>query len=197
MVVGMIEMAANHTLGNGQQPFFIGAGLHKPHLPFYAPQEMYALYEEPVPPLFPLVPADSPYVAWHGCLSNAPGANNTNWGDFTDIPNNMTYEPPASFAFGLPCNMLPCNMLATLQHVFRYEYPMQDSSAARLRRGYYASVTYTDANVGALLAASVHLAPCTLHLLSLSLVEYTTATARTSLIVDLSDGVLRRWSPHT
>ena len=45
---GQIQKAANKTLGNGVQPFFIAAGLHKPHVPFYAPAEYYKLYSDSV-----------------------------------------------------------------------------------------------------------------------------------------------------
>jgi len=117
-----LRMAGNGTLGNGSQPFFIAAGLHKPHMPFYAPKRFYDLYPAPAAPDPLLPPAGSPYEAWHSCLGHAPGAQFSDWGNFTDIPNGM-----------------------------RWQTPMDGASAARLRRGYFAAVSYTDANVGAIL----------------------------------------------
>lgn len=110
---------------SSSQPFFYAAGLHKPHLPFYADPSDFAMYRgvDERPPN-PKVPEGMPYVAWHSCLSNAPGGNGSNWGNFTDIPNRMTFETP-----------------------------MGNETAARLRRGYMASVTYTDRSVGRILDA--------------------------------------------
>jgi iduronate 2-sulfatase len=136
LVVGQIEQAAAGALGDGTQPWFIAAGLHKPHMPFYAPPQYFKMYPAPPPPTNPLPPTDMPYVAWHSCLSRAPpgdspampallnSSNFSDWGNFTDIPNSMTLDSP-----------------------------MPAATAARLRRGYSASVSYTDANVGLILDA--------------------------------------------
>eukprot|EP01052_Picozoa_sp_SAG31_P036365 SAG31_NODE_4526_length_3164_cov_1.693312_3_plen_355_part_00 len=121
-------MAANGTLSpepGPQPPFFIAAGFHKPHLPFFAPPEMFALYPDPPLPVPLGVPQAMPYAAWHSCLSDNPSPSHySNWGNFTDIPNAMTMHEP-----------------------------MEPSTAARLRRGYAASVSYTDQNVGTVMAA--------------------------------------------
>ena len=124
-VIDQLRRAENGTLGSSPtQPWLIAAGLHKPHLPFYARPEDFLHYPSPRPPL-PELPSDGmPYVAWHSCLSNAPGGLGSNWGNFTDIPNAMTFAEP-----------------------------MDAASAARLRRGYSASVTYTDHNVGLIIDA--------------------------------------------
>lgn len=101
------------------------AGLHKPHLPFYAPPALFALYPDPPAPHPTAVPRGSPYCAWHSCLSrSADAADYSDWGNFSDIPNSMSYA-----------------------------HSMEPSIASRLRRGYAASVSYTDANVGKLLTA--------------------------------------------
>ena len=80
-VVGQIRRAANGTLGppdassadrTTPQRFFIAAGLHKPHMPFYAPPELYALYPDPPAPRPLSPPKSSPYCAWHSCLSRNP-----------------------------------------------------------------------------------------------------------------------------
>ena len=70
-------MAANGTLDpeaspRDQPPFFIAAGFHKPHLPFYAPQEYFELYPNPPVPKPPLPSKGMPYCAWHSCLSDNP-----------------------------------------------------------------------------------------------------------------------------
>ncbi len=125
IISGKLQRALNGTLGAPGQPWLIAAGLHKPHLPFYARPEDFRLYPTPAPPAHSTFPQDAPYAAYHSCLSGVDGVNNSNWGDFVDISNN--------------------NM--TIDH------PMEVEVAARLRRGYYASVTYTDRNVGLLLDA--------------------------------------------
>eukprot|EP00040_Diaphanoeca_grandis_P003964 m.26542 g.26542 ORF g.26542 m.26542 type:complete len:548 (-) comp15441_c0_seq1:72-1715(-) len=119
-----LRMAANGTLGDGKQPWLIAAGFHKPHLPFYAPPEFFKLYPDPPKPEPENVPVNLPFAAFHSCLSNYPNGY-SNWGNFTDIPNEMTLESP-----------------------------MATASAAHLRRGYFASVSYTDSNIGKLLAAA-------------------------------------------
>ena len=123
-VTEKLARAANGTLGRAGQKWFIAAGLHKPHLPFYARPGDFARYPTPAAPHNPLFPFGAPYCAYHSCLSNALGSNYSNWGNFSDIPNSMSFERP-----------------------------MEAATAARLRRGYYASVSYTDHNVGLLLKA--------------------------------------------
>eukprot|EP00051_Salpingoeca_urceolata_P002611 m.51540 g.51540 ORF g.51540 m.51540 type:complete len:557 (-) comp12232_c0_seq1:27-1697(-) len=125
VVRGQLARATNGSL---PQPFLIAAGLHKPHLPFYAPQHLFDLYPDPALPTLRTVPDGAPDVAHHSCLSNRPGLNNSNWGQFTDIPNAMSLRTPMSVA-----------------------------STKRLRRGYYASVSYTDSNVGHILEAAAPL----------------------------------------
>eukprot|EP00038_Savillea_parva_P029283 m.70026 g.70026 ORF g.70026 m.70026 type:complete len:545 (+) comp8620_c0_seq1:44-1678(+) len=124
-VVGRLAMAVNGSLPS---PWLIAAGFHKPHLPFYAPPNMYKLYPDSVTGQFPPVPLHTavgmPNASFHSCLSNMPGKQNSNWGNFTDIPNTMTYRQP-----------------------------MDANAAARLRRGYWASVSYTDTNIGRVLDA--------------------------------------------
>eukprot|EP00035_Acanthoeca_spectabilis_P013240 m.243633 g.243633 ORF g.243633 m.243633 type:complete len:530 (-) comp15837_c0_seq6:807-2396(-) len=120
-IVGRLQMAANGSLPS---PWLIAAGFHKPHLPFYAPPEYFKMYPDPESPQPLHVASGMPHQAFHSCLSNQPGNQNSNWGNFSDIPNNMTFEEP-----------------------------MQPDTAARLRRGYYASVSYTDTNIGTILDA--------------------------------------------
>lgn len=85
-VVGYLKRAQNGTLGNGKQPWFVAAGLHKPHLPFYAPQANFALYKDPAPPVPAHPTKNSPFVAFHPCLGHNPDFY-SDWGNFSDIPN--------------------------------------------------------------------------------------------------------------
>jgi len=122
------EQLAQAANGSIKSPWFIAAGLHKPHMPFFAKQEHFALYPKPSAPLPAHVPAGYPYDAWHSCLSDLggkAGVNYSNWGQFVDISNSMSYERP-----------------------------MEAAPAAHLRRGYFASVTYTDENVGQIMSAA-------------------------------------------
>eukprot|EP00035_Acanthoeca_spectabilis_P013238 m.243770 g.243770 ORF g.243770 m.243770 type:complete len:73 (-) comp15837_c0_seq17:1572-1790(-) len=65
------------------------------------------MYPDPESPQPLHVASGMPHQAFHSCLSNQPGNQNSNWGNFSDIPNNMTFEEP-----------------------------MQPDTAARLRRGW-------------------------------------------------------------
>ena len=57
---------------NEHKPFFLAVGFHRPHLPWIAPKEFYALYPAREQhtydkgPLHPKVPVGMPGVAWHG-----------------------------------------------------------------------------------------------------------------------------------
>jgi hypothetical protein len=56
-----------------QRPFFIGCGFHKPHAPYYSPQEFWnALpdYHEIPLPADPWAPVGMPIVAWHPYAGN-------------------------------------------------------------------------------------------------------------------------------
>eukprot|EP00039_Didymoeca_costata_P024040 m.9058 g.9058 ORF g.9058 m.9058 type:complete len:519 (+) comp4000_c0_seq1:127-1683(+) len=127
IIVSAVVEQLNSVPTNQSKPWFIAAGLHKPHLPFYAPERFYDMYNDTNSQLLPkdrMIPNGMPYKAWHSCLSNS-SQNNSNWGSFTDIPNDMELNNP-----------------------------MDIPSTQRLRRGYYASVSYTDSNIGKILDAA-------------------------------------------
>jgi len=97
-------------LKNQDKPFFLAAGFHKPHLPFNAPEQYWALYDGKVrlpennyPPL------------------NAPDESLHNFGELR------------AYA-GVPS-----------------EGPVTDEFARTLIHGYYACVSYTDAQIGKIL----------------------------------------------
>ena len=94
-----------------RQPFFLGVGFRKPHLPFCAPKRYWDLYDRRK---IPLPYADKP--------KNAPDIAFTNWNElrsYSDIPD-----------------VGPCD----------------ETKTRELIHGYYACVSYTDAQVGKLLA---------------------------------------------
>lgn len=62
-------------------------------------------------------------------------------------PPPLSFVPPPLFLLSpTPVHALPHQNMT-------WERPMDAASAARLRRGYYASVTYTDHNIGQILDA--------------------------------------------
>jgi arylsulfatase A-like enzyme len=92
------------------QPFFLGVGFSKPHLPFCAPKKYWDLYDRIK---IPLPYPDRP--------KNAPDHAFTTWGElrsYSDIPD-----------------VGPCD----------------EAKTRELIHGYYACVSYTDAQVGKLL----------------------------------------------
>jgi arylsulfatase A-like enzyme len=94
-----------------RQPFFLGVGFRKPHLPFIAPKKYWDLYDRTK---IPLPYADKP--------KNAPDLAFTNWNElrsYSDIPE-----------------VGPCD----------------EAKTRELIHGYYACVSYTDAQVGKLMA---------------------------------------------
>ena len=104
--IGFLKEAAALRKGPEKRPFFVGVGLHKPHMPFYFPAENLNLYPLGTvrPPKHNLPPTGMPMAAWH------EGNFNNSWGK--PCPNSETY-----------------------------------------RRAYYSAVSYTDSNIGKVLAA--------------------------------------------
>ncbi|MDP2883550.1 MAG: sulfatase-like hydrolase/transferase [Ignavibacteria bacterium] len=94
-----------------RQPFFLGVGFRKPHLPFCAPKKYWDLYDRRKIPLpYPDKPKNAPEIAF------------TNWNElrtYSDIPD-VGY----------------CD----------------EAKTRELIHGYHACVSYTDAQVGKLLA---------------------------------------------
>lgn len=112
LAVEQIEKLA----GKGQ-PFFLGVGFFKPHLPFTAPKKYWDLYNENDIPLTP-----SP-----------------------DIPANIH---KASLHESAEFNQYKLgDEKASLQK------PVSDAYARKLRHGYYAGISYVDAQIGKVLTA--------------------------------------------
>lgn len=104
-------------LGSKGQPFFLGVGFFKPHLPFTAPQQYWDLYNEEDIPLTPSpgLPANTNKASLHESVE----FNQYKMGDEK----------------------------ASLQK------PVSDAYARKLRHGYYASISYVDAQIGKVLTA--------------------------------------------
>ncbi|EDQ85797.1 uncharacterized protein MONBRDRAFT_28811 [Monosiga brevicollis MX1] len=63
-----LDMAANQD-----QPFFVAAGFHRPHLPFAMPHTFWNMYPDAIdlpPPRFPNTTVGAPEVAWHTGLGD-------------------------------------------------------------------------------------------------------------------------------
>ena len=94
-----------------RQPFFLGVGFRKPHLPFCSPQKYWDLYDRSKIPLpYPDKPKNAPEIAF------------TNWAEmrkYSDIPEVGNCD---------------------------------EAKTRELIHGYYAGVSFTDAQVGKLLS---------------------------------------------
>ena len=139
-----VDTIANFTrakigTGGANKPFFLGVGLHKPHLPHIVPQKYFDLYPDvsaiSLPPNMN-VPNDFPTEAW------SPS------GEVRSYPDMGANFPAAGFSEKQPPALLD------IRH---------------LRRGYYAAASFTDANIGrvmdALTAAGPDIADNTISLL--------------------------------
>ena len=123
------EIKKNRTKGV-QTPFFLATGFHKPHLPFFAPSKYYDMYppaENIKLPKNPDAPKDIPPTSWStsGELRNYMDMEKYNSPD-------CKKDAKASMA-GESCRV-------------------SDSDSKLLRRGYHAAQSYTDAQIGRLLA---------------------------------------------
>lgn len=104
-------------LKDRDEPFFLGVGFFKPHLPFNAPKKYWDLYKEEDIPLSPNpdIPVGIHKASLHGS------------GEFNQYKKGLEK--------------------ASL------DQPLSDAYARRVKHGYYACVSYTDALVGKVLAA--------------------------------------------
>ena len=116
------ELKQNETNGD-TRPFFLAVGFHKPHLPFYCPLRYYNLYppEEILMPENPDAPVGMPEIAW------SVAGELRNYNDITIRP--LCRQNPQIAISGDVCR-ISANL------------------TRELRRGYYACVSYIDAQVG-------------------------------------------------
>jgi arylsulfatase A-like enzyme len=115
--IGDLGVAMLENL-EGSQPFFLGIGFSKPHLPYVAPKRYWDLYRREDIPLAATrrLPLGAPPFAINGLTELASHE------DFVDVPN------PAEGQVG-------------------------DERARLLKHGYYACVSFVDAQVGRILDA--------------------------------------------
>ena len=129
-VATLKELKKNMTKGNSS-PFFLAVGFHKPHLPFQAPSKYYDLYppaEKIDLPKNPDVPKDFPPIA-------------------RGLGELILYDDMKPF---FP-NKEECqtNVQASF---YGKGCRVSDDYTRKLRRAYYACISYTDAQVGKVVA---------------------------------------------
>ena len=108
-------------LNSDPKPFFFAVGFSKPHLPFVAPKKYWDLYKR----------EDMPVAAFQEKSKNSVDVAYHNAGEiraYTDIPPLLSFTDQKDFGLTLPIN-----------------------KQQELIHGYYAAVSYTDAQVGKLL----------------------------------------------
>ncbi|MCX6208303.1 MAG: sulfatase [Bacteroidetes bacterium] len=108
-------------LSKKNEPFFFAVGFAKPHLPFVSPKKYWDLYNREEMPLAP----------FQEKTANAVEAAYHNAGEirgYTDIPSLTSFKDQKNYGITLPVD-----------------------KQKELIHGYYAAVSYTDANVGILL----------------------------------------------
>ena len=123
------DIKKNRSLGD-DRPFFLAVGFHKPHLPFFAPSTYYDMYPPPdqiKPPANPDAPAGIPPIAW------STSAELRNHWDMKKYASPECYSNATASINGSEC------MITGLE-------------AQTLRRAYYACVSFTDAQVGKVIA---------------------------------------------
>jgi len=108
----------------GGQPFFLGLGFHRPHLPFYVPQEFLDLYPESEIDL-----PDNAFAA-----ANMPEIG---WSAFGEL---RSYGDTSNEALDDPS-------------LGQFNTSLPDFKTKELRRAYYGSVSYVDAQIGKVLDA--------------------------------------------
>jgi arylsulfatase A-like enzyme len=108
-------------LAVGQSPFFLAVGYIRPHLPFITPKKYWDLYDRASIPL-----AANPFLP-HGAPAVAFGDRSL--GGFYELRGYMDYEDAPS----------------------PFEHALSEMQQRELKHGYYASVSFIDAQVGRLL----------------------------------------------
>ncbi len=116
------------ALAAGDQPFFLAVGYIRPHLPFVTPKRYWDLYDRTKLPL-----ADNGFLP-RGAPALAFG--DRSMGGFYELRDYMDYADAPSPLDG----------------------PLSEAQQRELRHGYYASVSFIDAQVGRLLDALQELA---------------------------------------
>ena len=125
------QLKQNQSKGD-DRPFFLAVGFHKPHVPFYAPSKYFDKY----PPADQIMLADNPDVP-------------------TDFPPIARAICPVLDFYTDIMPLFP-NYTACKTDVnasfYSEECHLPESKAREIRRAYYACVSYTDAQIGNVLA---------------------------------------------
>ena len=126
------QLKKNNTQGE-DRPFFLAVGFHKPHLPFLTPSKYFDLYpsvNDTGLPFNPNPPQLMPPIAWSTLQELYP------FDDIKEIIPNLTecIENYHLSIHGKNCRI-------------------PDEKVRELRRAYYASVSYADAQIGKVLKA--------------------------------------------
>ena len=124
------QLKENQTNGD-TRPFFLAVGFHKPHLPFYAPSKYFDMYKNAdikLPPN-PDPPKGMPPIAF-STWNYIRGYDDIK-GFFPDVQS--CYNDAEKSLHSKDCRM-------------------SDNKVLGLRRGYYAAVSYTDAQIGKVMA---------------------------------------------
>lgn len=124
---GMLGVKANATLEileAAEKPFFLGVGLHRPHLPFIFPERFLDLYPAESVPLAsnPYPPKDAPT-----CAEFTYGTMRNNFADMKAMCDETQQ----------------CDV---------YKGPIPDQWAKDLRRAYHAATSWTDSIVSGVMA---------------------------------------------
>ncbi len=122
--IATLGVTAINDLADTNQPFFLAVGFKKPHLPFYAPKTYYDLYDR-----------ESLDLAFYKQLPiNANASYNSNYENSGGNELSNNYRADEVDTLYDPANIT-------------------ESQQRELIHGYYASVSYIDAQVGKLLSA--------------------------------------------
>lgn len=114
-------LAKMRELAGGKSPFFLAVGYIRPHLPFITPKKYWDLYDRAGIPL-----ATNPFLP-HGAPAVAFG--DRSFGGFYELRGYMDYSDAPS----------------------PFERTLTEAQQRELKHGYYASVSFIDAQVGRLL----------------------------------------------
>ena len=123
-------------VANMTRPFFLAVGLHKPHVPWFAPARFWDLYPlDKVPPVpHPGLPTNNHDVALQDWQVRSWCNKDIDMHKYCG-PNSATSEAPLSAAYPTDNTTVPAD------------------GAAYMRQAYFATVSWTDANIGKILDA--------------------------------------------
>jgi iduronate 2-sulfatase len=165
--IAELSIKALRERAKQKQPFFLAVGFWKPHSPFNAPKRYWDLYQpEDIPLPIPSVaapPKDAPAYALHP--SHEGRGVPKNYASLFMSANPASQEPP------IPCEIQPAiqeprilsgNTDSELRHNYQMEIgtysnpgfkyrALSEENEREMRHGYYAAISYADAQLGKVL----------------------------------------------